>query len=133
MDWRRYKNELIVAAAFSFLLLSLAYKQGQISTQNDASKITESALHELKEVIALKKVWGDKRITKKVDKLKTFFSPSKVKWHRKSKKLTASFSKLSASELNTLVSKLMSMPVEIQRLDIKKLSTVYSLELKCKW
>ncbi|PTB83599.1 hypothetical protein C9926_02050, partial [Sulfurovum lithotrophicum] len=82
---------------------------------------------------ALKKVWGDKKITKKVEKLKAIVPPSKVKWSRKGKKLTASFQNLSASELNRIVIKVLNLAVEIQKLEVKKTGTTYQMELKCKW
>jgi len=131
MQLKKYKNELIVGIALLLLLIALIYKQGVTSAQTDASAGT--ALQELKEVIALKKVWGDKKTTKKVDKLKTIVSPSKVKWSKKSKKLTASFLNLSDQELNRVIVKIMNLAVEIQKLEVKKLSASYQVEFKCKW
>jgi hypothetical protein len=128
---KRYKNELIVGFALLLLLIALIYKQGVVSSQADTSAGT--SLQELKEVIALKKVWGDKKTTKKVDKLKTIVSPSKVKWSKKSKKLTVSFLNLSNQELNRVIVKIMNLAVEIQKLEVKKLDASYQVEFKCKW
>ena len=128
---KRYKNELIVGFSLLLLLIAFMYKQGVVSNQTDAS--TGTSLQELKEVIALKKVWGDKKTTKKVDKLKTMVSPSKVKWSRKRKKLTVSFSNLSNQELNKVIVKIMNLAVEIQKLEIKKMGASYQVEFKCKW
>ena len=131
MQLKRYKNELIVGIALLLLLIALIYKQGVTSGQADASAGT--ALQELKEVIALKKVWGDKKITKKVDKLKSIVSPSKVKWSKKSKRLTASFLNLSNQELNRIIVKIMNLAVVIQKLEVKKQGVAYQVEFKCKW
>jgi len=131
MQLKKYKNELIVGFTFLLLLIALIYKQGAVSGQTDAS--AGVALQELKEVIAFKKVWGDKKTTKKVDKLKTIVSPSKVKWNKKSKKLTASFSNLSNQELNRVIVKIMNLAVEIQKLEVKKIGVSYQVEFKCKW
>ena len=128
---KAYKNELIVGLAFLLLIIAFVYKQGKISGQTDTYAAT--SLQELKEVIALKKIWGDKKTTKKVDKLKTIIAPSKVKWSRKSKKLTASFSNLSNQELNRIIVKIMNLAVEIQRLEVKKQGASYHVEFKCKW
>jgi len=134
MMWlKRYKSELIVGVAALLLLLAFVYKQGKVAQQNSTSVDSVSSLQELKEVIALKKVWGDKKITKKVDKLKTIISSSKINWKRKGKKLTASFKNLSASELNRLMSKVMNLAVEIQKLEVKKSGASYIVEFKCKW
>ena len=128
---KAYKNELILGVAFLLLLISFAYKQGQISSQSNTS--AGNAVQELKEVISLQKIWGDKKMSTKIDKLKTIVSPSKVKWNKKSKKLTASFSTLTNQELNTLITKMMNIAVMIQKLEVKKLGTTYQVEFKCKW
>ena len=130
-ELKAYKNELIVGVALLLLLIAFVYKQGQVSGQTDTS--AGSSLQELKEVIALKKVWGDKKTTKKVDNLKTIIAPSKVKWSRKGKKLTASFSNLGNQDFNRLIIKIMNLAVEIQKLDVKKLGASYHVEFKCKW
>ena len=130
-QWKAYKNEIIAGVALLLLLIAFIYKQGKVSGQTDTSASTE--LQELKEVISLKKIWGDKKITKKVDKLKAIVSPSKVKWTKKSKRLTASFSNLNNQELNRVIVKMMNLAVEIQRLEVKKLGASYQVEFKCKW
>jgi len=130
---KAYKNEILIGLALLLLLISLLYKQGKVSATNGDAGSSTSSLQELKEVIALKKVWGDKKITKKVEKLKNILSPSKIKWSRKGKKLTASFKNMSAQELNRLVVKIMNLAVEIQKLEVHQSGTSYQVELKCKW
>lgn len=128
---RAYKNEILIGLSALLLLLAFVYKQGRVSSGLDTT--TGTSLQELKEVISLKKLWGDKKTTKRVDKLKTLVAPSKVKWARKSKKLTASFKGLNNQELNRLTSKIMNLAVEIQKLEVKNLSGSYHVEFKCKW
>ncbi len=128
---KAYKNEMIVGVAVLLLLISFIYKQGKVSSRLDAT--TGTSVQELKEVIALKKVWGNKKTTKKVDKLKTLVPPSKLKWSRKSKKLTASFNNLTHPELNRLVTKVMNLAVEIEKLEVKNMGGSYHVEFKCKW
>jgi len=130
---KAYKNEILVGLALLLLAISLIYKQGKVSAAHTQNGGATSSLQELKEVIALKKVWGDKKITKKVDQLKTIIPPSKVKWNRKGKKLTASFKNISAQELNRLITKIMNLAVEIQKLEVHKSGTSYQVEFKCKW
>jgi len=130
---KAYKNEILIGLAFLLLLVSLIYKQGKVSATNSEGGGATSSLQELKEVIALKKVWGDKKITKKVDKIKDIVAPSKVTWSKKGKKLTASFKNMSAQELNRLIVKIMNLAVEIQKLEVQKLDTSYQVEFKCKW
>lgn len=128
-----YKNELILAVSFLLLLLAFFYKQGVVSAQNVSSSDASTALAELKETIAFKKVWGDKKTTKRIENLRTLVSPSSVKWRRTGKKLTASFTNLSAVELNRVVVKVMNLAVSIQKLDVIKSGASYTMELKCKW
>ena len=133
MIWKRYQNELIALVAFVLLLGGYGYKMAQVSSQSDTMAGAKQSVGEIKEVIALKKIWSDKKTSKKVDKLQTLIPASKVKWSNKSKKVTASYKSLTATELNTLVTKILNLPVEIQKLKIQKIASSYDVEFKCKW
>ena len=130
---KRYQNELIVLIAFVLMLGGYLYKNVQISSQSQTSAKASGSISELKEVIALQKIWSDKKTTKKVNKLQTIIPENKVKWSSKNKKVTASSKGLSSSELNTLVTKILNLPIEIQKLKIQKLASSYDVEFKCKW
>jgi len=133
MIWKRDQNELIALVAFVLLLGGYGYKYAQISSQAETMAGAKQSVGEIKEVIALKKIWSDKKTSKKVDKLQTLIPASKVKWSNKSKKVTASYKSLTATELNTLVTKILNLPVEIQKLKIQKIASSYDVEFKCKW
>ena len=133
MIWKRYQNELIVLIAFVLMLGGYLYKNVQISTQSEMSANVNRSVGELKEVIALQKIWSDKKTTKKVDRLQSVVPQNKVKWSSKNKKLTAGYKGLTTSEVNTLVTSILKLPVEIQKLKIQKLDTSYDVEFKCKW
>ena len=133
MSLKRYQNELIVLLAFLLMLVAFLYKNGQISSQTENAVNSRYALSELKEIIALKKVWGDKKTSKRVEKLKELVPKSKVVWTKKGKKVTAVYEELSSKELNKLISKILSLAVVITQLDIKKTGSSYRVELKCKW
>jgi len=130
---KAYKNELIVGLTFLLLVIAFSYKQIQLEKQKIGATSAVASLKEVKDVISLKKIWGNKNISKKVEKLKTLVSPSKIKWHRQGKKLTASFQSIDAQELNRLIVKIMNLPVVIQKLEIHATSAVYQVEFKCKW
>jgi hypothetical protein len=115
------------------MLVAFLYKNGQISSQTENAVNSRYALSELKEIIALKKVWGDKKTSKRVEKLKELVPKSKVVWTKKGKKVTAVYEELSSKELNKLISKILSLAVVITQLDIKKTGSSYRVELKCKW
>jgi len=133
MMWKRYQNELIVLAAFVLMFGGYLYKQSSSSSQVSDLSSTQSEISQIKEVIALRKIWSDKKITKKVDDLRKIVSSSKVKWSSKSKKLTASYKGLNDGELNKLVTKILNLPVEIKKLNIQKTASAYNVEFKCKW
>jgi len=133
MNWKQYQNELIVLGAFLFMFSMYLYKQNAVSSQLGESQGITRTIEEIKEVVALKKVWADKKISKKVENLKTVVPASKVKWSKKSKKMTARYSALKPSELNRLISKTLNTPVVIEKLDIQKTGKSYNVELKCRW
>jgi len=89
MNWKTYRNELIVGFALVLMLVGLLYKYQNISGQTTGVSTAESTLHE--------------------------------------------FSTLSASELNKVLSKILNLAVEIQKLEIKKIGPSYTMEFKCKW
>jgi hypothetical protein len=133
MTWKRYQNEFIALAAFLLMFIGYVYKSVHVSSQAEIMASAQHSIGEIKEVIALQKIWADKKTSKNVEKLQTLIPASKVKWSSKSKKLTASYKSLSASELNKLVTKILNLPVEIQKLNIKKTASTYDVEFKCKW
>lgn len=133
MNWKRYQNELMVLGAFLLMFSMYLYKQHAISSQSGERNEVTQTIEEIKEVVALKKVWADKKISQKVEKLKTLVPASKVKWSKRSRKVTAVYTELKPSELNKLGSKILNTPVIIDKLDVQKTGTSYKVELKCRW
>ena len=130
---KRYQNEWIVLAAFLLMAFSFIYKNVQISSQQEMISGTKKTVQELKEVIALQKIWADKKIAQNVTKLQSLVPPSKLTWSSKNKNVTASYSGLTSRELNAVTSKIMTLPVEIKKLAIENKGTTYDLEFQCKW
>jgi len=133
MIWQRYRNELIVAAALLFALSAFLYKHAERTemAQSNQQMAKEFAL--LKETVSLKKIWGDKQIGKKVDRLKNLVDPSKLIWQKKGRKLHMELHDLSASEVNKVVTRLLNIPVQVQKLKSEKTGNMYSMEIVCKW
>jgi len=128
-----YQNELILLASFIFMILAYGYKSNQVSTQLvEANKIKHSII-ELKEVIALKKLWSDKKTSLKVKKFRNTISNQKTKWSNKRKKLTVSYDNLTPNELNKVTTKILNIPVQLIKLKIDKTNKQYRVEIKCKW
>jgi len=133
MILKRYQNELIVLVAFLLMFLAYLYKHNQISSQAEYVNTVQHSVEELKEVVALKKIWADKKTSKKVAKLEKLIPSSKMRWSKKSKKVTASYKGLTSSELNKLITKILNLPVIIRQLYIQKTGLLYKVEFKCKW
>ncbi len=133
MTWKRYQNELIVLIAFVFMLGAYGYKTAQVSSQAQSLAVAKHSVEEIQEVISLQRIWADTKISKKVEKLQTLVPASKIKWSSQNKKVTASYKNLTATELNTLVTKILNVPVEIEKLKIQKVASSYDVEFKCKW
>jgi predicted amidohydrolase len=133
MNWKQYQNELIALAAFVFMAGTYLYKNSQVNAQAQSASTTKQTVSELKEVVALKRVWSDRKITKKLKKLKELISASKVEWSKRSKKVTASYKGLTPNELNKLTTKILNLPIVIRKLDVKKIGASYDVEFKCKW
>ena len=133
MNWKRYQNELILAVALLFALTAFVYKNHIYESVVLKNQQTAQELVVLQETAGLKKIWTDKRISSRLDALRSMVPPSKVQWHKSGKKLTATFTQLQPSELNRMVSKLLNLPVQIDRIHIVKKGETYEVELKCKW
>jgi len=133
MSWRKYQNELMVAGALVIMIGTYTYKHNQAISQVKQSQNTKATLNEMKEVVALKKIWANKQTNKQVKNLQELIPASKTKWVKKGKKLTVSYDNLNANELNKLTKTILNMPVEVRLLDIKKLASNYNVEFKCKW
>ncbi len=133
MNWKLYRNELIVAASLVLMLSTLIYKNSQISSRSQEMSSLKHTVTEFRELVSLQKTWANKNISKKVDKLENIVPSSKVKWSKKGKKLTAVYKGLDPKELNKLITTILSMAVQIQELKIARNSSSYDVEFKCKW
>ena len=133
MNWKLYRNELIVAVSLLLMLGTLIYKNSQISSRSQEMSSLKHTVTEFRELVSLQKTWANKNISKKVDKLEKIVSQSKVKWSKKGKKLTAVYKGLDPKELNKLITTILSMAVQIEELKIARNSSSYDVEFKCKW
>jgi hypothetical protein len=133
MNLKLYRNELVVGISLLLMLSGLFYKNSQLSAGTQEMANNKHTVREFRELIALKKIWVNKNISKKVDKLKKIVPSSKLKWSKKGKKLTAVYKDINSKELNKLITTILSMAVQIQELKINRNSLSYNVEFKCKW
>ena len=133
MNWKLYMNELYCGLYLKLMLSTLLYKNNQISSRAQEMSNLKQTVTELKELVSLQKIWADKKVSKKVDKLEKIVPSSKVKWSKKGKKLTAAYKDLDPKELNKLITNILSMAVQIQELKINRNDSSYDVEFKYKW
>ncbi len=133
MILKRYQNEWIVLTAVVLMLFAFAYKQSQLASQKALMSDVTKTSEELKEVIAMQKIWADKKTAQHVNKLQTLAQPSKLKWSSKSKNVTALYKGLTPRELDKVVSKILTLPVEIKKLSVENKDVLYDVEFQCKW
>jgi hypothetical protein len=133
MNWKSYKNELIVALSLILMIFTLFYKSNQVSSRSQEMLSTKHTVKEFRELIVLQKTWANKNISKKVGNLTKIIPSSKVKWSKKGKKLTASYKNINPKELNKLITSILNLAVQIQELKINRKNISYDVEFKCKW
>jgi len=133
MNLKRYQNEIILAASLLFVLFAYGYKSAQHSTIATKSKEISQEVAVLEETVSLQKIWGDKRIVKRLEQVKSMVPESKVKWRKEGNKVTLTMHDLQPSELNNVVTKLLNIPVQIRHMTIEKKNNTYDMEFACKW
>jgi len=125
------KKMIILVASLFFLLASIAY---ELYTKQEYLKIKEELKqesYEIKNIIALKKLWSTKKLRDKIDKILAEIPNKKVKFKRKSFELVAQ--NLSYRELNFALNKFASIPLQFKKLNIKKVGENFNLECLCEW
>jgi type II secretory pathway pseudopilin PulG len=133
MIWKRYQNELMVVAALLFALLAYSYKSSQRTAMAEANQQMAKEVALFQETVSLKKIWGDKRIASRLESIRKLIPAAKVKWQKKGRKLTVNFSDLKASEVNTVVTKFLNIPVQLEAMKVQKRGDNYTMEIRCKW
>ncbi len=135
MTLQRYKNELIILVTLLFLIFAFIYKYSATLYVQENRAMNKEKIAQISTIVALKEQWGGKNISKSIKPLKSIVSNAKVVlFQKKSKKLVVSYKNLSGSELSKVTNKLINIPVQITRLEIKHNSkNLYTMEFTCKW
>ena len=134
INLKKYQNEIILLVSILFMLSAYIYKTDKINSFEIGKQEVALSLSSVSKISSLKDLWGDKKLSAKVPKLKMMVNSSKVKsFSIKSKKLKARFINLTIKELSTLLQKISNIAVEITLIDVKKDNDLYNMELKCKW
>ncbi|WP_292657746.1 hypothetical protein [Nitratifractor sp.] len=128
------RNLLLLGLALAITLAAFLFKTVQHRELEQKQKQTQIALAQIQKTVALEKIWRGKGLPKKLDRLKNEFPKEKIKAFRfKHKKAAIAFQNLSGRELNRLVSKLASLPLQFKTLVIERQKDRYSMECTCLW
>jgi len=134
MIWKRYQNEAIVLLAFVLMMAAHLYKSSSADSLDRIKTEVALSTAEVGEIIALKKQWGNEKLTENVKKMNLKIAPGKIKqFSVKSNKLQASYRGLSDKEMNGIIVKLQNIAVQIIKLGVKRQGDSYNMEIVCKW
>jgi hypothetical protein len=135
MTLQRYRNEIILFLTALFAIFAFYYKLSANNYVNENKALIQKQISEIVEIESYKKQWKSKGIANKIKIFKTIVSASKVKlFSKKSSKVTLSYINLDTNELNKISNKLLNMPVQIIKLQIKESSkNKFTMEFTCKW
>ena len=116
------------------LLGGIGYQQGMIRRLDASLALSRSAAQEITETKTLQKVWGTKGIKGRIAALRRAVSPDKVKmFDQKKTKLNLHFADLTGAELNTVSTKIASLPVRIEEFAITRTGRQYEMRCTCAW
>ena len=133
---RRYQNEGMVLLALLLLIIAIFYRGHQHSRLQESSTKATVMVSRIEDVATLKKLWKkNSTVSKKLQTIKTYLPPAKVKTLAiKKKKAHILLEGLDGNELNNVVGKyIASIPVQITEMSIRRNGEYYRLELQCKW
>jgi hypothetical protein len=135
MTLQRYRNEIILFISALFALFAFYYKLSATSYVEENKAVIQKQISEIVEIESYKKQWKSKGIANKVKIFKTIVPASKIKlFSKKSSKITVSYINLTTNDLNKISNKLLNMPIQILKLQIKESSkNKFTMEFTCKW
>ena len=135
MTLQRYRNEIILFLTALFAIFAFYYKLSSEHYVDENKVLIQKQISEIVAIESYKKQWKSKGIANKVKVFKTIVSSSKVKrFSKKSSKVTLSYINLNTNELNKISNKLLNMPIQIIKLQIKESSkNKFTMEFTCKW
>jgi len=125
------KGSLIVIASLIFLALSVLFSYNAKKQFIQENKRVKAEIVELKQIQDLQNLWRAKGMKSKLNKALASFSPKDLKIERKKAILKAN--NLNYTQLNKMLNKLASLPLQFQELKVDKNGDNFNLECKCVW
>ncbi len=130
----RLNRNLLILLGILFVIGSVFFDYKQKRDFNQNISQLQSEQKEIESVAKLQKMWLAKGMIKKINKIANSVSASKkVNSTVKRSKAKLKFKNLTYSELNRVLSKLASLPVRFNYLNIQKEKNNYLMECSCVW
>ncbi len=126
--------ELAVLASILFMIIAGLYNYSQSRRLKQLGEEARITRQEIRDIQALKKLWDDRALPQKVQKLRSLLQSEQLEsFTLKKRKLEMKAHNLSGRDLNRLMGKLGALPVQIRSLQIQRSGEHYRLECLCKW
>jgi hypothetical protein len=125
------RGTILVLVALLFLGGSIAYNYKAKSSYQNEIKSLASLKQEVLYTKDLQRLWRAKGMKSKLEKALASFGSKQLKIERK--KATLSAKNLSYTELNKMLNKLASLPLQFRDLIINRSGNNFNLECTCVW
>jgi len=130
----RYRNGAILLAALAFLAGGLFYRYTMQARLEDAAVQAERTRRQVEEIRILKKVWSTQGLKEKAARLRSVVPAANVRsFEQKKQELSAEWSGLSGQQLNTVTTRIASLPLRIASMTIERSGENYTLRCRCTW
>jgi hypothetical protein len=121
---------------FSLLLLigGWIYRANQEKALQSRQLERQKILDEIQTIQRLKKLWGTKGLSSRIDRIKNGLPATKVKrFEKKRGRLRIHVADLEGRRLNQLLRELGNLPLRFDTLTIHRQGRLYEMECTCKW
>jgi len=125
------RGYLIVLASILFLIGSIIFSNSAKKDYITQSQTIKQEVEEVLQTKDLQKLWRVTGIKTKLEKALANFKNKSLKIDRK--KATLSANDLNYNELNKMLNKLASLPLQFRDLTINKIGEKFNLECVCVW
>ncbi len=121
---------LILAAVLMFA--SLAYRTFEAHRLETVRRQSEQTLKEVAATVALERLWHTKDWKKKLPRLRQMLPQNEIKrFELKGEKLSILLEGVEGKDLNRFLSRLESLPLQIQTLEVQGEKNRYRMECRC--
>jgi len=124
----------LIAGALLFLLAAWGFKSYETQRLERTREEVTQTQRQVRETLALKRLWEAKGIDKKIEGLKKLIpAANRKKFLKKKRSLEIRSTDLEGRQLNRILSKIGALPLQVKTLRISRKKDRYTLECRCKW